>query len=90
MEEIEWMDKANCIGSDPEQFFTFGDNTMYENKPMLKRICDNCDVIAECRDYSLRYAVQGWWANTSEKIRRDERQRLRITPIQIVSEGVYQ
>lgn len=89
VENIEWMDRANCIGTDTEHFFTVGDGTMYENKPILRRICSNCEVLAECKDYSLRYAVQGWWGNTSEKMRRDERQRLRITPIQIVSEGVY-
>lgn len=84
------MDKANCASTDVDQFFTVGDSTMYENVGALKRICGSCDVIAECREYSLRYNVLGWWANTSEKIRREERRRLSIIATPIVSEGVYE
>ena len=90
LEEVEWMDRANCSSTDTNQFFTVGDSTMYENIGALKRICGNCEVIAECREYSLRYNVMGWWANTSEKVRREERRRLNITAISITSEGVYE
>jgi hypothetical protein len=90
LEEVEWMDRANCSSTDTNQFFTIGDSTMYENIGALKRICGNCEVIAECRKYSLRYNVMGWWANTSEKVRREERRRLNIIAIPITSEGVYQ
>ena len=75
-------------GVDVEQFFP-GDTKQYENIKMLTRICNNCDVLKQCQEYSLRHAVLGWWGNTSEKQRRDIRQKLNITPIQIVSEGVY-
>lgn len=88
MEELKWMDSANCIGVDVEQFFP-DETKQYGNKEMLARICNNCDVLKQCQDYSLRYAVQGWWAKTSERQRRDKRQQLNITPIPIVSEGVY-
>lgn len=90
MEEVEWMNKANCSSTDTDQFFTVGDSTMYENVGALRRICGNCEVIEQCRDYSLRYNVMGWWANTSEKVRREERRRLNIIAVQITSEGVYQ
>lgn len=89
MEELNWMDNANCSGTDTEQFFPIDETKQYSNKPLLTRICNGCEVLKECQDYSLRYAVQGWWGNTSEKQRRDKRQKLNITPIQIVSERVY-
>jgi hypothetical protein len=80
------MEQANCVGTDTNQFFT--DKTMYENKELLKRICSNCDVVTECLEYSLRYNVQGWWGGTSEKMRRDIRYRLKITPVEIIEERV--
>lgn len=89
MEELKWMDKANCKGLDTEEFFAGDETKVYNNKPLLTRICGNCEVLEECKDYSLRYAVQGWWGNTSEKQRREKRQRLNITAIQIVSDRVY-
>lgn len=90
MEDIKWMNKGNCVGIDTEQFFPGDETKVYENKPFLQRICSNCEVLEECKDYSLRYAVQGWWGGTSEKTRRDLRQKLRITPIAIVSDRVYE
>lgn len=90
MENIKWMDKASCIGLDTEEFFAGDETKVYNNKPLLTRICGNCEVLEECKDYSLRYAVQGWWGNTSEKQRREKRQQLNITPIAIVSDRVYQ
>lgn len=90
MEELKWMDKANCAGIDVEEFFPEDDRKVYPNKPMLIKTCNNCEVLKECQDYSLRYAVLGWWGNTSEKQRRAKRQQLNITPIQIVSDKVYQ
>jgi len=89
MEELKWMEQANCSGLDTEDFFAGDDTKVYENKPLLTRICSNCDVLKQCQDYSLRYNVQGWWGNTSEKQRRTKRQQLNITPIQIVSDKVY-
>jgi len=90
VKELKWMDKANCSTTDTEYFFAVDDTKQYSNKSFLTRICNNCEVIKECQDYSLRYAVLGWWGNTSEKQRREKRRQLNITPIQIVSEGVYQ
>ena len=82
MEEVEWMSRANCTGIDTNQFFT--ETTTYENLPTLRQICANCDVVKECHAYALKYNVLGWWGNTSEKIRRDQRRVLKIIPIDIV------
>ena len=90
MKDSDWMVDANCKDTDSDYFFTQGDATAYEDKNLISRICSNCDVLKECQDYSIKYDVLGWWGNTSEKQRRDIRQKLNITPIQIVSERVYE
>jgi WhiB family redox-sensing transcriptional regulator len=89
VDELKWMDNASCAGTDTEFFFTKGESTQYEYLPTVKRICSNCPVLQECRAYALKYYVLGWWGNTSEKIRREERRRLGITAIPIISDGVY-
>lgn len=90
MQETKWMEQANCAGTDTEQFFTDDNSKMYDNLPMLKRICSACPVISECKEYSLRYYVLGWWGNTSERMRREERRKLGITAIPIVSDRIYE
>jgi hypothetical protein len=90
VEEVKWMKSANCAGTDTEAFFAPDDTRQYANKEMLTRICNACSVKSECVDYSLRYAVQGWWGNTTDKKRQIKRRQLNITPIQIVSERVYE
>jgi WhiB family redox-sensing transcriptional regulator len=69
--------EANCNGIDVEMFFT-QDNKLYKEPELLKRVCDNCTVKAECLDYALHPAVVGWWGGTSEKTRRAMRMKLDI------------
>ena len=71
--------EANCIGIDTELFFTDESKT-YSQMPLLKRVCGNCVVKAECLDYALHHAVLGWWGGTSEKTRREMQQKLNISP----------
>lgn len=71
--------EANCNGLDTELFFT-DDSKTYSELPLLKRVCNNCVVKNECLDYALHHAVLGWWGGTSEKTRRELRQKLNITP----------
>ena len=71
--------EANCNGLDTELFFT-DESKVYSELPLLKRVCNNCVVKNECLDYALHHAVLGWWGGTSEKTRRELRQKLNITP----------
>jgi WhiB family transcriptional regulator, redox-sensing transcriptional regulator len=65
-----WKDKANCLGSDTESFFTQSNNeTYYHNKAMLIKICSACEVKAECLDYAIKHEMLGWWAGTTEQQR---------------------
>lgn len=55
----EWMDRAACVGHDPELFFSL------ERDDIRKavRICDDCPVIANCRKYAKRHRIgSGVWA----------------------------
>ena len=72
-------EEANCNGIDTELFFT-DESKIYRELSLLKRVCGNCTVQAECLDYALHHAVLGWWGGTSEKTRRALQQKLNITP----------
>ena len=70
-EEIElgvsWRDAANCLGTDPDEFFPETGAVSSE----IEALCKNCDVVKQC----LRYALQnnekfGYWGGTSANERR--------------------
>jgi len=73
-------EEANCNGLDTDLFFTDEVSKVYIEMPLLKRVCGNCTVQAECLDYALHHAVLGWWGGTSEKTRRALQQKLNISP----------
>lgn len=68
-----FKNRPACEGTDTEMFFA--KNADYENKPLLRKICDGCPAKRECRDYALEWLVEGWWANTTymerERIRKE-------------------
>lgn len=70
--------EANCNGIDVEMFFSQEEEKHYKEPELLKRVCGNCTVKAECLDYALHHAVVGWWGGTSEKTRRAMRMKLNI------------
>ena len=70
----KWRDRANCNGIDPEEFFA--EKTSYANRPLLERVCANCDVQLECLDFALKYDVIGWWAGTTDHSRRPLRRAM--------------
>lgn len=74
-----FTDEANCIGTDTDSFFT-DEQGSYEYPAMLKRICGECKVQAECLDYALHHEVKGWWGNTTEQQRKAIRVAKNIIP----------
>jgi WhiB family redox-sensing transcriptional regulator len=69
-EEPEWQERALCAQTDPEAFFPEKGGSTRE----AKRICQGCDVRAECLDYALAHDERfGIWGGLSER----ERRRLR-------------
>ncbi len=66
-EEPEWQDRALCAQTDPEAFFPEKGGSTRE----AKRICQGCDVRAECLEYALAHDERfGIWGGLSERERR--------------------
>lgn len=62
-----WQDRALCAQTDPEAFFPEKGGSTRE----AKRICQGCEVKAECLDYALHNDERfGIWGGLSERERR--------------------
>lgn len=51
---VEWMDRANCVGTDTAAFFPEKAKDARDMNSLAMRTCNNCEVRVEC----LRYAVE--------------------------------
>jgi hypothetical protein len=69
MKYPEWKETPACQGTDTEAFFP-EDDKHYANVPILQKICSTCPVLNQCLEYSLHWAVTGWWGGMSEIQRR--------------------
>lgn len=66
-EEMEWQGRALCAETDPEAFFPEKGGSTRE----AKRVCQSCEVKAECLDYALANDERfGIWGGLSERERR--------------------
>ena len=65
MPSSAWMERANCIGMDPERFFPIA-------APELEILatCAACPVRQECADYADAEGLGGIWGGTTERERR--------------------
>ena len=71
-EEQEWQDRALCAQTDPEAFFPEKGGSTRE----AKRICQGCEVRAECLEYALGHDERfGIWGGLSERERRKLKKR---------------
>jgi WhiB family redox-sensing transcriptional regulator len=70
----DWMERANCIGVDPDLFFPTG--RRYGAAVEVRRavaICNECEVRLECLEYALANGEKhGVWGGKSVR----ERQRI--------------
>jgi len=65
--EDQWQDRALCAQTDPEAFFPEKGGSTRE----AKRICQGCEVRAECLEYALHKDERfGIWGGLSERERR--------------------
>ncbi|WP_182346211.1 WhiB family transcriptional regulator [Tomitella gaofuii] len=63
----QWQDQALCAQTDPEAFFPEKGGSTRE----AKRICQSCEVRAECLEYALEHDERfGIWGGLSERERR--------------------
>ncbi|AZZ39020.1 WhiB family transcriptional regulator [Acidipropionibacterium jensenii] len=62
-----WQERGLCAQTDPEAFFPEKGGSTRE----AKRICEHCEVQAECLEYALRNDERfGIWGGLSEMERR--------------------
>ena len=65
--ELGWQERALCAQTDPEAFFPEKGGSTRE----AKRVCQSCDVRAECLEYALANDERfGIWGGLSERERR--------------------
>ena len=66
-EALAWQADALCAQTDPEAFFPEKGGSTRE----AKRICESCEVRAECLEYALENDERfGIWGGLSERERR--------------------
>lgn len=69
---LSWQADALCAQTDPEAFFPEKGGSTRE----AKRVCDSCEVRAECLEYALENDERfGIWGGLSERERRKLRSR---------------
>jgi WhiB family redox-sensing transcriptional regulator len=72
---LGWQERALCAQTDPEAFFPEKGGSTRE----AKRVCEACDVRAECLEYALANDERfGIWGGYSERERRRLKQRRSI------------
>lgn len=63
----EWVKRAACRGSDPDEFFPEQGNRAL----VAKAVCSRCPVRAECLEFAMRnYERFGIWGGHTAKERR--------------------
>ena len=67
-----FLEDALCAQTDPEAFFPEKGGSTRE----AKRVCQSCDVRAECLEYALAHDERfGIWGGLSERERRRFKKR---------------
>lgn len=79
--------KAACAGLDTDLFYPEGKEG-YDNLDVLKRVCAECPIKAECLEWALHYERHGFWGGTSEHDRLPIRRRRGITSINLLVEAM--
>lgn len=73
---------ANCAGLDTNEFYVKDDRgtrELYPNIAVLKKICSNCPLSAQCLEWALQHENYGFWAGTTERDRNHLRAKLGIS-----------
>ena len=78
-EDMWWVERAGCIGHDPELFFPVGATPLaIEQVERATAICSACPVRAECLEWSLVTCQDaGVWGGLDEEARRELRRARR-------------
>lgn len=75
----EWVDEGKCLHENPDRFVYASAMPTLSERYQLKKICEGCPVILECRYEAVRNLDQGWWGGM------DERERLEWAENELLS-----
>ena len=67
----DWRDRAKCKGQLQLFFAKTAERPQARarREAKAKRLCDACDVFAECRDFARQNREYGYWAGENEEDR---------------------
>ena len=68
-EDDEWKSQANCRGEDPNLFIYGSEIPSKKTLRQLSRMCQNCEVMVQCRIEGVRLMAEGWWGGMTEQER---------------------
>jgi WhiB family redox-sensing transcriptional regulator len=72
--DLSWMDRANCLGLDPDLFFP----SLGQSTKEARQVCSGCVSRGPCLAYALDENIEfGIWGGKSrrerERMRREQR-----------------
>jgi len=69
--DTEWIQEANCKGTNTRTFFIYReDKNQRQRREAAYQVCRTCDVRQECLDYAIVNQEVGIWGGTTDKDRR--------------------
>jgi WhiB family redox-sensing transcriptional regulator len=76
---LQWIERAACLGHDPELFFPVGTTgPAIEQTARAKAVCAGCSVREDRRDWALNTSQDaGVWGGLDEEERREIRRARR-------------
>ena len=71
MIDLRWQVDAACTDVDTTDFYLPPDDPNHRpTTERLKRLCETCPALSDCRTYALEYETQGFWAGMTVSERR--------------------
>ena len=68
-----WMERGGCVGESNLFFAPFAERpeARVRREARARSICEQCGVLAACRDYARRNRELGFWGGESESERAE-------------------
>lgn len=79
----EWDGSELCAQIPHELYYEQSTRTRdgREEIEHLRRVCDNCPRLLECREYSIKHELYGFWGGMTEQDRINFRSKYKINYI---------
>lgn len=77
-DDVDW-ERAGCSGVWTHLFYLEGQGASQEIQPLLKKTCDNCPILPQCREYAIEHETHGYWGGLTMSDRATLRAKLNRT-----------